>query len=156
MLPVIITVLADEKFQGSRVIPPLQHLKPLPWRGMSHDKRSEPANTHRLPPRCTCRPPPSSKLDIITVSRFTIRLPKSLIYPQRGIFRASHLRLAIITSGSYLRFSPNLSHKTLFSHPMSPYFSYICLLPSLSSEFHTPIPVCIDGRVQVSKNLSLY
>ena len=69
--------------------------------------------------------PPSSKLDIITVSRFTIRLPKSLIYPQRGIFRASHLRLAIITSGSYLRFSPNLSHKTLFSHPLSPYFSYI-------------------------------
>ena len=100
--------------------------------------------------------PSSSKLDIITVSRFTIRLPKSLIYPQRGLFRASHLRLAIITSGSYLRFSPNLSHKTLFSHPLSPYFSYICVLPSLSSEFHTPIPVCIDGRVQVSKNLSLY
>ena len=98
-------------------------------------------------------PPSSSKLDdIITLSRFTIRLPKSLIHPQRGIFRASHLRLAIITSGSYLRFSPNLSHKTLFSHPLSPYFSQTCVLPSLSSEFHTPIPVCIDGRVQVSKN----
>ena len=125
MLPVIITVLADEKFQGSRVIPPLQHLKPLPWRGMSHDKRSEPANTHRLPPRSTCRPPSPLHLSLISSPYLALLaiIPKAS--PVRGLFRASHLRLAIITSGSYLRFSPNLSHKTLFSHPLSPYFSYI-------------------------------